>query len=85
VPDVFVYQYYEYSRLPDVVFDRMGFVVVYHQTGEISTGSRHFPGWEMWANQLIAVRRDLMPELSVLSPARLDMLDAGIVQPGSAW
>jgi len=85
VPDVFVYQYYDNYRLPAAGFDRMGFVVVYEQTGEISTGSRHFPGWKIWANQLIAVRRDLMPELSVLPPARLDMLDAKIVQPGFAW
>jgi hypothetical protein len=85
VPDLFVYQYYDNYRLPAAVFDQMGFVVVYDQTGEISSGSRHFPGWEMWANQLIAVRRDLLVELSELPTARLEIRNAGIVQPGTGW
>ena len=85
VPDLFVYQYYDNYRLPDPVFAGMGYVVVYDQAGEVSSGSRHFPGQRIWANQLVAVRRDLVPELSELPPERLDIRSIGIVRVGSAW
>lgn len=83
-PDVMVHQFYQYP-LPPEVFEMLGYEVVYVQTGDVSTGSRHFPGWKIWANQLVAVRRDLLPELGELPPRRFDIRETGIVQAGSAW
>ena len=83
-PDLIVYQFYQ-PQIPRSVFENLGYEVLYVQTGEVSTGSRHFPGRRVWANQLIAVRRDLVPELVELPPPQLDIRETGIVRAGSAW
>jgi len=83
-PDLIVFQFYQ-DHVPRAVFEKCGYEVVYVQSGEVSTGSRHFPGRRMWAYQLIAVRRDLLRELTKFPPPRLDIRETGIVQPGSAW
>jgi hypothetical protein len=84
VPDVMVHQFYE-EAAPAPEFRKLGYEVVYVQSGEVSTGSRHFPGQLIQANQLIAVRRDLLPELRELPERRLDFRETGAVPAGSFW
>jgi hypothetical protein len=83
-PDLIVYQFYT-PQIPFAPFRKHGFEIIYVQTGKISSGSRHFPGRRVWANQLIAIRRELLPELTDASLTRLDIHDTGTVRPDSAW
>jgi hypothetical protein len=83
-PDLIVYQFYRQGPRR-AWFDAGGYEVVYVQRGRIDSGSKHLPGHMIHANQLIAVRKDLLPEIRMLPEPRLDFRDAGVVQPESAW
>ena len=63
---------------PDLVFDldnerrekeeilrENGYAIVYRQEGEILSGSNTFPGMYIGRGQFIAIRHDLMDNLSV--------------------
>jgi hypothetical protein len=84
VPDVIIHQFYE-ERIPVAEYQVLGYDIVYVQTGEVATGSRLFPGGLIWANQLIAVRRDLLEELGELPKRRLDFRETGAVRAGASW
>jgi hypothetical protein len=83
-PDLIVYQFYT-RRIPTLQFENSGYSVIYAQTGPISTGSRNFPGRTVLANQLIAIRRELLPELGNTSLIWLPFHKTGTVRANSAW
>lgn len=84
VPDLIIYQFYT-SEVPSAYFERHGYKVIYVQMGGISTGSRHFPGRKVLANQLFAVRLELLPELRDTSLTQLEFRKTGTIPADSAW
>jgi hypothetical protein len=83
-PDLIVYQFYT-PKVPIPYFEKHGYRVVYVQMGQISTGSRHFPGRKVVANQLIAIRLERATELADASLIQLDIQRTGTIRADSGW
>jgi len=66
---------------PDIVFDGLfskqdrkaivgaGYVAIYHQRGWVTHDDRWFPGWTLWGEQTIFVRKELAAKLGADFPA----------------